>query len=127
MGEEEVTEKKEVMTESKAEKNASNTISKEVTVQARVVRRVGYYDVYQGKARILKSTRYSELSRFHQDVMKEVPEFQGQLPRKTFLRHTNADFVESRRVDLQAYLRGITMDSRVSRTKVFESFFQAQN
>lgn len=125
---------KEAKTKDKAEENAFNNFSERLIVQARVVkawplRRIVFYDVYRGRRRksgILKSIRYSELSRFHEDVMREVPEFKGQLPCKSFLRHTSTDFVESRRVDIQAYLRAIAMDSRVSRSKVFQNFFQAQ-
>jgi len=122
------TEKKEAETKDAAEKNAVNKLNKQFVVQSRVLKGIVFYDVYcgQGNSGFLKSTRYSELSRFHEDVMREVPEFQGQLPRKTFLRHTNTDFVESRRVDLQAYLRAMAMDSRVSQSQVYEDFFQAQ-
>jgi hypothetical protein len=110
----------------KRDSNASNILSSRLTVQARVAQGVVFYDVFNGQHGMSVSTRYSELSRFHEDVMKEVPEFRGQLPRKTFLRHTNTDFVESRRVDLQGYLRAVATDSRVSESKVFQNFFQAQ-
>jgi len=112
----------------KVKNNGSNTQSQKLTVQARVARRVVSYDIYcgdEGKSEILKSTRYSELSRLHEDVMREVPEFRGQLPPKTLLRRTSAAFVESRRVDIQAYLRAIAMDTRVWQSKAFKSFFQA--
>eukprot|EP00746_Dinoflagellata_sp_MGD_P054884 gnl/MRDRNA2_/MRDRNA2_239633_c0_seq1.p1 gnl/MRDRNA2_/MRDRNA2_239633_c0~~gnl/MRDRNA2_/MRDRNA2_239633_c0_seq1.p1 ORF type:complete len:374 (+),score=74.10 gnl/MRDRNA2_/MRDRNA2_239633_c0_seq1:89-1210(+) len=112
------------------------TLSAKLTVQARVEHRVVHYDILAGRTRktstqaplILKRTRYSELHRFHTNLTKEVPEFRGRLPRKTLLRHrfNSSAFVESRRIDIQGYLRAIAMDQGVSQSQAFKNFFQLQ-
>merc|ERR1719261_845589 len=103
--------------------------SRTLTVTARVEGRIAYYDIFAGpsaSSRQLKTTRFSELDQFHAAVMKEVPHFRGRLPPKTLKRHTRPAFVESRRADIELYLRIMATDKRVNECPAFQRFFQLQ-
>jgi chromosome segregation ATPase len=71
---------------------------------------------------VLKSTRFSELSAFHTALKKEMPNFPSELPRKTLRKYSDAAFIESRRVEIEAYLREVV--AHASHTKAFCSFFK---
>jgi hypothetical protein len=77
----------------------------------------------------LKTTRYSELDALHTSLVKEVPGFRGRLPAKSFRgafresRRTSADFVESRRAAIEAYLRLAAADDLVCESNAWTSFF----
>lgn len=54
---------------------------------------------------VLKTARFSELYSLHESLKVEVPKFPGVFPSKTWGRKTSVAFVESRRKDLELYLR----------------------
>merc|ERR1719388_552879 len=100
-----------------------------MTVSSRVEGSIVYYDIFAGPPGTspkLKTTRFSELDKFHAAVMKEVPDFRGRLPPKTLKRHTRPAFVESRRADIELYLRIMATDRTVSECQAFKNFFQEQ-
>lgn len=97
-----------------------------LTVSSRVKGQVAYYDIFAGPSGAsakLKTTRFSELHKFHAQLMREVPDFQGRPPTKTFMRTTKADFVESRRAQIEKYLR-LCATGLVSQSLAFNDFFQ---
>jgi hypothetical protein len=84
------------------------------------------YDVMAGAAAdspIVRATRFSELSALHDAITKEMPNFQGELPRKTFRHFTwkDAAFIEGRRADIEQYLREAATHARQSTS--FREFF----
>jgi len=109
----------------------------DLSVQGRVVDGIVYYDICDGSVegqydRIkFKTTRYSELDEFHASIIKEVPDFKGQLPRKrrfsSSFYGTSDAHIESRRFDIQVYLRVAATDEKVSHSKAFRNFFQLPN
>merc|ERR1719161_537309 len=103
--------------------------SRALTVTSRMEGKIVYYDVFagaSGNSPQLKTTRFSELDQFHAAVMKEVPSFRGRLPPKTLKRHTRPAFVESRRADIELYLRIMATDRTVAECRAFKTFFQEQ-
>merc|ERR1719428_276520 len=70
-------------------------------------------------------TRFSDLNAFHTKLLKEVPSFKGVLPAKTFSRKTSADFVESRRKGIEAYLRLAATNGLTRKSSALRSFLPA--
>merc|ERR1719281_1347014 len=103
-------------------------------VSSRVQGNIAWYDIYARPLSgmntrlwngLIRTTRYSELHQLHKAVMKEVPHFQGRLPRKTLIRNTAAAFVESRRCKIQSYLHMMATDTAASQCQAFKDFFFA--
>jgi hypothetical protein len=72
---------------------------------------------------IVRTTRFSELSALHNAITKELPHFQGELPRKTFrpCAWKGEAFIEGRRADIERYLREAATHARQSTS--FREFF----
>jgi hypothetical protein len=80
-----------------------------LTVTAAVVGRSVNYTIQASEPLTdrtgVKTARFSELHNLHKSLAAEVPSFPGVFPSKTWGRKTSAAFVESRRKDLELYLR----------------------
>jgi hypothetical protein len=72
---------------------------------------------------LLKVARFNELEALHMMLIKEVPTFGGRLPRKTWMHHTSADFVESRRKDIETYLRLAATNESTRRSTAWICFY----
>eukprot|EP00927_Polykrikos_kofoidii_P026532 TRINITY_DN235_c0_g1_i4.p1 TRINITY_DN235_c0_g1~~TRINITY_DN235_c0_g1_i4.p1 ORF type:complete len:710 (-),score=195.53 TRINITY_DN235_c0_g1_i4:103-2181(-) len=71
----------------------------------------------------LKTTRFSELCKLHAAIVQEMgSKFQARLPRKTFRRSTDPTFIETRRGDIELYLR--VASATAGQCAAFKKFFQ---
>eukprot|EP00927_Polykrikos_kofoidii_P026534 TRINITY_DN235_c0_g2_i1.p1 TRINITY_DN235_c0_g2~~TRINITY_DN235_c0_g2_i1.p1 ORF type:complete len:696 (-),score=159.26 TRINITY_DN235_c0_g2_i1:39-2126(-) len=86
-----------------------------------------YYHVFSGpgeEAVKLRTTRFSELCKLHLALVNEMGvSFQARLPRKTLRRITDPSVIETRRGDIELYLRVASVSA--GQTAAFKKFFES--
>eukprot|EP00929_Paragymnodinium_shiwhaense_P001863 TRINITY_DN102072_c0_g1_i1.p1 TRINITY_DN102072_c0_g1~~TRINITY_DN102072_c0_g1_i1.p1 ORF type:complete len:796 (-),score=313.26 TRINITY_DN102072_c0_g1_i1:127-2514(-) len=101
----------------------ANVPTARLVLRAQVREEVVYYDILSGgpESQLLKTTRFSELYDLHKAILKDLPSFEGQFPRRTLRKHMEPEFIEARRADLELYLRVAASHARIS--DAFQEFF----
>merc|ERR1719506_1254150 len=95
----------------------SSSDSSSLTVQTKPNGNIVYYKISKdADVNPPKMARYSELERLHQQVMQEVPAFQGVFPPKKW-RSASSRVLEMRRSMIEEYLRGCINNTCVKNSK----------